>query len=105
MSDEPNPEMEERWQKYLRRRKRGKYLTACGVCILTFIAFLAFIPPAVAAYSGTVYVGTPWNDYLGLGMLFGLILIVVGIISMIAPNMMEGDALWIFKLGPFDPGW
>ena len=105
MNDEVNPEMEKKWQDYLRRRRIGKYVMALGVVILLVSVIFLAIPVAVAAYSGTIYVETPWENYLGFSILIGIFLIVVGLVSMIAPNMMEGDALWIFKLGPFDKGW
>lgn len=65
---------------------------------------LGILPMAVAALTGSVYVSSPWENYVGIGVIFGIFLILAGIISRISPNMMEGDVLWIFKLGPFDKG-
>ena len=98
--DNVNPELEKRWQSYLRRRKIGRYLLAIGGIAIIVSTLLGVLPVAVAAFSGTVYVPTPVSDYFGFGVIFGLVLILAGIISRIAPNMMEGDALWVMKMGP-----
>ena len=97
----PNPEMEKKWQDYLKRRRRGKYLIYFGLIVVAISLFLGYFPVAVAAFSGSVYVPTPWANYVGIGIVFGIFLVLVGIVSRIAPNMMEGDALWIWKMGPF----
>ena len=102
--DSPNPELEERWQSYLRRRRFGKYLMIIGTVAIVISLVLGIMPVAVAAFSGTVYVSTPWDGYLGVGLNFGLFLIQAGIIARIAPNIMEGDALWVMKMGPFGKG-
>lgn len=99
--DDVNPELERRWQGYLRRRKIGKYLLLTGGITIIASILLGLIPVAVAAFSGTVYVSTPSDGYFGIGLFFGFFLILAGIIARIAPNMMEGDALWIMKMGPF----
>lgn len=99
--DNVNPELERRWQNYLRRRKIGKYLLVIGGITIVVSIVLGFLPVAVAAFSGTAYVYTPWASYLGIGIFFGIFLILAGVIARIAPNMMEGDALWVWKMGPF----
>jgi predicted ABC-type exoprotein transport system permease subunit len=102
MSDDtPNPEMEKRWQDYLKRRRRGKYLIIAGIVVIIVSLVLGVFPVAVSAFTGTVYVSTPMSNYFGVGVFFGIFLILAGIVSRIAPNMMEGDALWIWKMGPF----
>ena len=102
--DSPNPELEKRWQSYLRRRRLGKYLMIIGAVAIVISIVFGVLPVAVAAFTGTVYVTTPWDGYLGVGLIFGLFLILAGIIARIAPNMMEGDVLWIMKMGPFGKG-
>jgi hypothetical protein len=99
--DNPNPEMEKRWQDYLKRRRRGKYLIYFGLIAIAVSLFLGYFPVAVAAFTGTVYVSTPWSNYFGVGIFFGIFLIIAGIMARIAPNLMEGDNLWIWKMGPF----
>ncbi len=99
-----NPELEKRWQRYLRRCRFGKYLMKIGVVVIAISIVLGVIPVAVAAFSGTVDVSTPWSGYMMVGVIIGAFLILVGIIAKIAPNMMEGDALWIMKLDPFGKG-
>ncbi len=99
--DDVNPELERRWHGYLRRKKIGKYLLVTGGIAIIVSIFLGFLPVAVAAFSGTVYVATPWDGYFGIGLIFGSLLILAGIIARIVPNMMEGDSLWILKMGPF----
>lgn len=102
--DGTNPELDERWQAYLRRRRRGKYLFLLG-CIMVIVSLIMrILPMTVAAFSGTVYVPMPWEEYMLVGVVFGIFLILAGVISRIAPNMMEGDALWIMKMGPFGKG-
>ncbi len=96
-----NPELEKRWKGYLRRRIIGKYLLLTGGITIIVSILLGIFPVAVAAFSGTVYVFTPSDGYFGIGLFFGFFLILAGIIARIAPNMMEGDALWIMKMGPF----
>jgi polyferredoxin len=102
--DIPNPEMEKRWQDYLKRRRRGKYLIYFGLVAIVISIFLGYFPVAVAAFTETVYISTPLSDYFVVGIIFGLVLIVAGFIERISPNMIEGDALWIMKLGPFGKG-
>lgn len=100
--DGVDPKKEEEWQAYLRRRRRGKRILMLGTIILVASSVLALLPGAVAAFSGTPYiVPTGWEQYLTLAFIFGLVLIFAGFISMISPNMMEGDALWVMKMGPF----
>ncbi|MHA1908049.1 MAG: hypothetical protein ACW98Y_12190 [Candidatus Thorarchaeota archaeon] len=99
--DKPNPEMEKRWQDYLKRRKQGKYLIFLGLIVVATSMVLGMYPVAVAAFTGTVNIQTPWTNYIGVGVFFGVFLILLGLVSRIAPNMMEGDALWIWKMGPF----
>ncbi|MFW9848637.1 MAG: hypothetical protein ACFFF4_05820 [Candidatus Thorarchaeota archaeon] len=101
--DNPNPEIEKRWKNYLRRRRMGKYLILGGLVVIVTSLILGVFPVAVAAFTGTVYVPSQWDNYVGVGVFFGIFLIIAGIISRIAPNMMEGDNLWIWKMGPFDP--
>jgi hypothetical protein len=97
-------EKEKRQQELLKRHRRENILMLSGVIVIAGSVLLAIIPSAVAAYSGMVQVAMPWDDYLGIIFVFGLFLLLAGIISRISPDMMEGDALWIFKLGPFDKG-
>ncbi len=101
--DTSNSEQEVRRQILLKRRRRERYLISGGTIMMAVSLLLALLPSAVAAFTGTVSVGLPWDDYLGILFIFGLALLIAGIISRIAPDMMEGDALWIFKMGPFDP--
>ncbi len=96
-----DPKQEEKWQAYLRRRKRGKRILMLGTIILVSSSVIALLPGAVAAFSGTPYVPTGWEQYLTLAFIFGLVLIFAGFLSMISPNMIEGDALWVMKMGPF----
>ena len=74
-----------------------------GIVLIAVSLLLAMFPSAVAAFTGTFQVGLPWDNYLGILFVFGLFLLLAGIISRISPDMMEGDALWIYKMGPFDP--
>ena len=101
--DGVDPKKEEEWQAYLRRRKRGKRILILGTIILVSSSVIAILTGAVAAFSGTPYVPAEWNQYLTLAFIFGLVLIFAGFITMISPNMIEGDALWVMKLTPF-PG-
>ena len=102
--DKVNPELERRWQSYLRRRKFGKYLLVIGGVVIVVSILLGIIPVAVSAFTGTVYVPNQWDGYFVISVIFGLFLLLAGIIARIAPNMMEGDALWIMKMGPFGKG-
>jgi hypothetical protein len=99
--DNIDPKQEEKWQNYLRRRKRGKRILLLGTIILVSSSVIALLPGVVAAFSGTSYVPTGWEQYLTLAFIFGLVLIFAGFLSMISPNMIEGDALWVMKMGPF----
>ena len=102
--DNLNQEQEERWQSYLRRRRFGKVLLKIGVIMIVACIFLVSIPVAAAAFTGTVYVPSSWDGYFMFGIIFGLFLLLAGIITRIAPNMMEGDALWVMKMGPYGKG-
>ncbi|MFW9848636.1 MAG: hypothetical protein ACFFF4_05815 [Candidatus Thorarchaeota archaeon] len=99
-SDELFPDLEKKRLDNLKRRKRGKYAIILGLIIIVVSIFLGVLPAAVAAFSGTAYIPTSWESYLGIGIIFGVFLIIIGLISIIAPNMMEGDALWVMKTGP-----
>ncbi len=94
------PDLEKKRLDNLKRRKRGKYAIILGLIITVASILLGVLPAAVAAFSGTTYVPTPWENYLGVGIIFGVFLIIIGLISIIAPNMMEGDALLVMKTGP-----
>ncbi len=98
---EEDQKMDEKWQAYLRRRRRGKYLFLLGCVIVIVSLILRFLPMTVAAFTGTVYVPMPWEDYMMAGVIFGVLLIFAGIISRVSPNMIEGDALWALKMGPY----
>ena len=74
-----------------------------GAAVTIVSVTIGILPVTVAAFTGTAYISTPWDQYAGVGVWFGIFLIIVGIVSRIAPNLVEGDGLWIFKLGPFDP--
>jgi len=93
--------MEKKWQEYLRRQRRSKFLVGIGVLVICVSITLGIIPVAVSAFTGTVYVATPWSDYFGFGVIFGVILVLAGLLSRISPNMIEGDALWALKTGPY----
>ena len=101
MNEEQNPEMEKKWQDYKRRQKQSKILVGIGIFVICVSIALGIIPVAVSAFTGTVYVATPWSDYFGFGVIFGVILVIAGLIARISPNMVEGDALWTLKTGPY----
>ena len=102
--DNFNRKQEEKWQSYLRRRRFGKILLKIGAIVIVVSFFLGFFPVAVAAFTGIVYVPNQWDGYFILGIIFGLFLLLAGIIARISPNMMDGDALWIMKMGPYGKG-
>ncbi len=84
--------------------KFSKYLIVAGVLLIVIPLLAESILIDVAYFTGSMYLLTlltPMGGFFLVGLIFGIILIVAGILARISWNTGEGDSLWVMKMGPF----
>ena len=84
-----------------RMKRVGRILFISGVAIVVGVIVFGFSVVLVAAYTGSLMVVSNYGGYAILALLFGILLIVAGLIALILPGGFSKDAVWAMKIGPF----
>jgi amino acid transporter len=97
-----NTENEETVVKRQSRRKRaGRILFLIGLSLLLVIIIFSLSISIVSSYSGVEFPMSNYSSIISLIFVLGLLLIIVGLISIVLPEGLSRDGLWVMKLGPF----
>ena len=84
-----------------RLKRAGRILFISGIAIVIGGIVLGLSVVLVAAYTGSLIIVSNYGGYAVLALLFGVFLIVIGLIALILPGGFSKDAVWAMKIGPF----
>ena len=84
-----------------RLKRAGRILFISGIVIVIGVIVLSLSVVLVAAYTGSLMVVSNYGSYAILALLFGILLIVAGLIALILPGGFSKDAVWAMRSGPF----
>jgi len=84
-----------------RLKRVGRFLFLSGIAIIVGGIVLGLSVVLVAAYTGSLMVVSNYGGYVVLALLFGILLIVAGLIALILPGGFSKDAVWAMRIGPF----
>ena len=84
-----------------RLKRVGRILFISGIVIVVSGIVLGLSVVLVAAYTGSLMVVSNYGSYAILALLFGILLIVAGLIALILPGGFSKDAVWAMRIGPF----
>ena len=84
-----------------RLKRVGRILFISGIVIVVSGIVLGLSVVLVAAYTGSLMVVSNYGSYAILALLFGILLIVAGLIALILPGGFSKDAVWAMRSGPF----
>ncbi len=82
-------------------KRIGRFLFLSGIAIIVGGIILGLSVVLVAAYTGSLMVVSNYGGYAILALLFGILLIVAGLIALILPGGFSKDAVWAMRIGPF----
>ena len=84
-----------------RLKRVGRILFISGVAIVVGVIVLGLSVVLVAAYTGSFVIVSNYGGYAILALLFGVLLIVIGLIALILPGGFSKDVVWAMKIGPY----
>jgi len=84
-----------------RLKRVGRILFILGVTIVVSGIVLGLSVVLVVAYTGSLAIVSNYGGYAILALLFGILLIVAGLIALVLPDGFPKDAVWSMKTGPF----
>jgi hypothetical protein len=84
-----------------RLKRVGRILFISGIAIVVGGIVLGLSVVLVAAYTGSFVIVSNYVGYAILALLFGVLLIIIGLIALILPGGFSKDSVWAMKIGPF----
>ncbi len=84
-----------------RLKRAGRILFISGIVIVVGGIVLGLSVVLVAAYTGSLVIVSNYGGYAILALLFGILLIVAGLIALVLPRGLSKDVIWAMKIGPF----
>ena len=84
-----------------RLKRVGRILFISGIVIVVGGIVLGFGVVLVAAYTGSFVIVSNYGGYAILTLLFGVLLVIIGLIALILPGGFSKDAVWAMRIGPF----
>ena len=96
-----NEETNTGWPVQPRLKRVGRILFISGIIVVVGVIVLSLSVVLVAAYTGSLMVVSNYGGYAILALLFGILLIVAGLIALILPGGFSKDAVWAMRIGPF----
>ena len=86
------------------RRRNGKIVLAVGIILLVLVTILGMLTSIVSAYYGPTESARVYVRYATIAtpvFIFGVLLLVAGLIAILLPEGQSQDGVWIMQLGPF----
>ena len=84
-----------------RLKRVGRILFISGIAIVVGGIVLGLSVVLVAAYTGSFVIVSNYGGYAILTLLFGVLLVIIGLIALILPGGFSKDAVWAMRIGPF----
>ncbi|MHA2084754.1 MAG: hypothetical protein ACXABD_13435 [Candidatus Thorarchaeota archaeon] len=84
----------------------SRILLLIGLALVIGAALISVLIGAVSAFTGTIFItdshaGLPVAPLIFAPLIFGILLLVAGIIAWIVPHASGEEWLWVSKTGPF----
>ncbi|MFW9770433.1 MAG: hypothetical protein ACFFF9_01450 [Candidatus Thorarchaeota archaeon] len=96
-------EVEEEEQVSL-KRSVGKIVLAVGIILLFLVIIFGTLTSLVSAYYGPTESARAYVQFNTIAtpvFIFGVLLVVAGLIAILLPEGQSQDGVWIMQLGPF----
>jgi nitrate reductase gamma subunit len=84
-----------------RLKRVGRILFISGIVIVVGGIVLGLSVVLVAAFTGSFVIVSNYGGYAILALLFGVLLVIIGLIALILPGGFSKDAVWAMRIGPF----
>ncbi len=82
-----------------RLKRVGRILFISGIAIVVGGIVLGLSVALVAAYTGSFVIVSNYVGYVILALLFGVLLVIIGLIALILPGGFSKDAVWAMRGG------
>ncbi|MFW9868654.1 MAG: hypothetical protein ACFFFO_07070 [Candidatus Thorarchaeota archaeon] len=86
------------------RRRTGKIVIVVGILLLVLVIVLGMLTSIVSAYYGPTESARAYVQFNTIAtpvVIFGVLLVVAGLIAILLPEGQPQDGVWIMQLGPF----
>ncbi|MFW9786179.1 MAG: hypothetical protein ACFFE2_12580 [Candidatus Thorarchaeota archaeon] len=88
-------------QKKRRRKFLGSVAVGIGLSFIAFVIVFGMLIPLVSADGSSVELVQIHNVIAGPILIFGILLILAGLIAILLPEGFSKDGFWSFQTGPY----
>ena len=83
------------------KRKIGKIGLAMGILLIVLVIVLVVLTSVVSAYDGSTELRSFYDAIARPVLVFGMLLVISGLVALILPEGLSQDGVWILKTGPY----
>lgn len=83
------------------RRRIGKIVLAVGLFVIVLVIVLGILTSLVSAYGGSTELVRVYDVIAYPCFVFGIILVMGGLVAIILPEGPSKDGVWVLKTGPY----
>jgi hypothetical protein len=88
-------------REVLLKRRIGKIVLAVGFFIIVLVIVLGILTSLVSAYDGSTELVRQYEILSPPIFVFGIILVMSGLVAILLPEGLSQDGVWILKTGPY----
>jgi len=83
------------------KRRIGKIGLAIGICLIVFVIVLGILSSVVSAYDSSTELVRVYDIVAGPVFIFGVLLVISGLVAILLPEGLSQDGVWVLKTGPY----
>jgi hypothetical protein len=83
------------------RRRIGKIVLAVGLSVIVLVIVLGIFTSLVSAYEGSTELVRQYDVLARPIFVFGILLVMSGLVAILLPEGLSQDGVWILKTGPY----
>ena len=83
------------------RRLIGKIGLAIGILLVVFVIILGLFVSVVSANDGSTELHSLYDAIARPVLVFGMLLVISGLLAIVLPEGLSQDGVWILKTGPY----
>ena len=91
----------EKQSEVLLRRRIGKIVLAVGLLAIVLVIVLGMLTSLVSAYEGSTELVRQYDVISRPIFVFGILLVLSGLVAILLPEGLSQDGIWILKTGPY----
>ena len=83
------------------KRRIGKIALSVGLFVIVLVIVLGILTSLVSAYEGSTELVRQYDVLARPIIVFGIILVLSGLVAILLPEGLSQDGVWILKTGPY----